>query len=90
MSRRDYIQCFGSGLDPDSIRAVDPDSKSRNPDTRGQKLPKIFFKKLGNFMCAGCSLLMAEGFYCSLEVHYGGLRISKLQFNYKKYKFLPL
>jgi hypothetical protein len=26
--------CFGSGLDPDSIRSMDPD-----PDRKGQKLP---------------------------------------------------
>jgi hypothetical protein len=29
-----YQQCFGFGLDPDSIRLVDPDS-----DPGGQKLP---------------------------------------------------
>jgi hypothetical protein len=28
----------------------------------------------------GCSLLRAEGFSCSLDVLYGGLGISKLQF----------
>jgi hypothetical protein len=30
--RKDNIQCFGSGLDPDSISSVDP-----YPDPRGQK-----------------------------------------------------
>jgi hypothetical protein len=36
---------------------------------------------LRNFMfCkAGCSLLGAKGFSCSLDVLFGGLRISKLQ-----------
>ncbi len=33
------------------------------------------------FWSAGCALLMAEGFSCSLCVLYGGLRISKLQFS---------
>jgi hypothetical protein len=39
-------------------------------------------KKLRNFMfgSAGCSLLRAEGFSCSLDILYGGLGISKLQF----------
>jgi len=32
------------------------------------------------FWNAGCSLLRAEGFSCSLGVHYGGLGISELQF----------
>ncbi len=39
-------------------------------------------QKLRNFMfwSAGCSLLRAEGFICSLDVLYGGLGIGKLQF----------
>jgi hypothetical protein len=36
------------------------------------------------FLCTGCSLLRAEGFFCSLGVLYGGLGISKLQFLIKK------
>ncbi len=40
------------------------------------------------FCSAGCSLLRAEGFSCSLGVLYGGLRISKLQFLIKKIKNL--
>jgi hypothetical protein len=32
------------------------------------------------FLSSGCSLLRAEGFSCSLGVHYGGLGISELQF----------
>jgi hypothetical protein len=36
------------------------------------------------FWSAGCSLLRAEGFSCSLWVLYGGLRISKLQFSIQK------
>ncbi len=36
------------------------------------------------FLRAGCSLLSAEGFTCSLGVLYGGLGISELQFLIKK------
>jgi hypothetical protein len=36
------------------------------------------------FASAGCSLLRAEGFSCSLDVLYGGQEISKLQFLIKK------
>jgi hypothetical protein len=36
------------------------------------------------FWRAGFSLLRAEGFSCSLDVLYGGLGISKLQFLNKK------
>ncbi len=36
------------------------------------------------FWSAGCSLLRAEGFSCSLDVLYGGLGISKLQFLMQK------
>jgi hypothetical protein len=38
------------------------------------------------FGSARCSLLRAEGFFCSLGVLYGGLGISKLQFLIKKIK----
>jgi hypothetical protein len=44
-----------------------------------KKVNKFHFLKL-----AGCSLLRAESFYCSLDVLYGGLRKSKLQFLIKK------
>ncbi len=36
------------------------------------------------FLSAGCSLLKDESFSCSLNVLYGGLGISKLQFLIKK------
>jgi hypothetical protein len=36
------------------------------------------------FSSAGCSFLRAEGFSCSLDVLYGGLGISKLQFDQKR------
>jgi hypothetical protein len=57
-----HSKCFGSGsafgLDPYSIRPVDPD-----PDSDSRSRSK-----------------WAEGFSCSLDVLYGGLGISKLQF----------
>jgi hypothetical protein len=42
--------------------------------------------RISIFSSAGCSLLRAEGFSCSLGVLYGGLGISKLQFLIKKIK----
>jgi hypothetical protein len=48
--------------------------KNRNKD-------RIFI-----FSSAGCLLLRAEGFSCSLGVLYGGLGKSKLQFLIKKIK----
>ncbi len=62
--------------DPDSIRSVNP---YPDPDPEGQKWPTKT-KKIKKFMfwSAGCSLLRAEGFYCSLDVLYGGLGIGKL------------
>jgi hypothetical protein len=53
--------------------------------------PKIRRKdRIFIFRSAGCSLLRAAGFSCSLKVLYGGLGISKLQFFIKniKIKFL--
>ncbi len=61
----------------------DPDSMgSPDPDSREQKWPTKNIKQLINFFfwSAGCSLLWAHGFSCSLVVHYGGLGISKLLF----------
>jgi hypothetical protein len=39
-------------------------------------------KRLINFIfcSAGCSLWRAEGFFCSLDVLYGGLELSELQY----------
>ncbi len=77
------IQCIGSGLDPDSIRSVDPYPES------GSRRAKILTKieknwEISCFVSAGCSLLRAEGFFCSMDVLYGSLRIGKLQFLIKK------
>jgi hypothetical protein len=66
-------------LDPNP----DPDSRS------GSMWAKIIHKNRKKFInlifwSAGCSVLRAIGFSCSLDVVlYGGLRISKLQFFFK-------
>jgi hypothetical protein len=36
-------------------------------------------EKISSFLSAGCSLLRNEDYFCSLEVLYGCLGISKLQ-----------
>jgi len=46
---------------------------------KNRKKSRIFM-----FLSTGCSLLRAEGFFCSLGVLYGGLGKSKLQFLIKK------
>ncbi len=48
-------------------------------DPQKKKISRIFM-----FLSTGCTLLMAEGFSCSLGVLYGGLGISILQFLIKK------
>ncbi len=50
---------------------------------------KKVFKKFLSFLCAGCSILRAKGFSRSLDILYGGLGISKLQFLIKKIKKFP-
>ncbi len=67
---------------PDSSSSFDPDP---DPGGQSQNDPQKQ-KKLRNFMfgSAGCSLLRAEGFSCSLDVLYGGLGKSKLKFLNKK------
>ncbi len=73
--------------DPDSIKSVDPypDSESGSGSRRA-KWPMKIEKKFRNvmFWSSECSLLRAEGFSCSLDVLYGGLGISKLQFWFLK------
>ncbi len=67
--------------DPDSVSSVDPD-----PDPGGNMTHKNRRKKIeiSCFCSAGYSLLRAEGFFCSLDVLYGGLGIGKLQFCIKR------
>jgi hypothetical protein len=56
-----FEQGCGSGLDPDSIGSVDPDSES---GSRRAKMTHKSRKKFRNFMflSAGCSPLRVEGF----------------------------
>ncbi len=83
-----FNQVIGSGsvrsVDPDSVRSVDPDpfSESGSGSRRAKMTHKRRRKKFRNFMfwSAGCSLLRAEGFFCHLNVFYGGLGIGKLYF----------
>jgi len=68
-----YCQGCGSGsqLDPDSISSVDPDPYLESGS--GSRRVKMTHKS-----SAGFSLSRAEGFFCNLEVLYGGLGIDKL------------
>jgi hypothetical protein len=61
----------------------DPDPRSVDQSGSGSrriKMTRKSRKKLRNFMfsSAGCFLLRAEGFFCSLNVLSGGLGIGKL------------
>jgi hypothetical protein len=71
-------------LDPDSVRAVDLDleSGSGSGSRRANKYAQQKFKEIS--CCAGCSFLRAEGFFCSLDVLFGGLGIGKRQFLIQK------
>ncbi len=76
-SLRGFSQCFGSGI---RIRIQSGQwIRIRNLDPREQKWPtKIgFFFTNFIFWSAGCSLLRAEGFFCSLDGLYGGLGIGE-------------
>ncbi len=59
----------------------DPWPRRAKMTYKNRKKYRIFM-----FWSAGCSLLRAEGFFCSVGVLYGGLGISKLQFLIKKIK----
>ncbi len=69
-----------------------PDSESGS----GSRRAKITHKNWKKFWSAGCSLLRADGFSWSLEVLYGGLGISKMQYLIQKIsiffscKFVPI
>ncbi len=78
--------CFGSGSNPDSIRSVEPDPEpDTDPDPERQHYPQIF-KKVKKCHVLKCWMFSfeGEGVSCSLDVLYGGLGISKLQFMIKK------
>ncbi len=73
------------------FRVADPDTDPHTNCGSGSRRAKMAHKNIKKyrifmFWSAGCSLLRAEGFSCSLGVLYGGLGISKLQFLIKKIK----
>ncbi len=93
-----FVQCCGSGsvsgLDPDSMRFLDPDPNPKGQKNWHTKIEKNLINLI--FWSARCSVLRAEGFSCSFDALYAGLGISKLQFLIKKdtttfqlYFFLP-
>jgi hypothetical protein len=59
-----------------------------DPDPGGKKRPTKKVNKF-HFLSTGCSLLRAEGFYCSSDVLFEGLGISKLLF-FEEKKFSAL
>jgi hypothetical protein len=67
-------------LDPD------PHPNCGSGSRRAKITPKNIKKYRIFILSTGCSLLRADGFFCSLVVLYGGLGISKLQFLIKKIK----
>jgi hypothetical protein len=92
------MQCFGSGFNQVRWTRIRIQSDqwirirvwilNSEPGSgfRRAKMTHKNRKKVRNsrFWSAGCSLLRAEGFSCSLDVLYGGLEISKLKFLIKK------
>jgi hypothetical protein len=60
--------------DPDSMWSLDPYPDPDSQYGSGSKRAKLAHKK------AGCYLLRAEGFSCSLDVLYGGLGIVLFNF----------
>jgi hypothetical protein len=71
----------GCGLDPDSIGSVNP-GRIRNPDPGGQKWPTKVEKYLKvHVLKCWMASLWAEGFFCNLDILYGGLGISKFFFS---------
>jgi hypothetical protein len=68
-------------LDPDPHTNCGSGSRRAKMTQKNRKKDRIFI-----FLSAGCSLVRAEGFSCSLGVLYGDLGIGKLQFLIKKIK----
>ncbi len=67
-------------MDPDSLGSLYPDPEGKDAIEKYKTVNKFHLFLLS----AGCSLLRAEGFSSSLDLLYGGLGISKLQFLIKK------
>ncbi len=88
VSDPDWIRIrIGSGLDLDSIGPVDPDPNSESgSESRRAKMThkrRNFFVKVHVLKCYK-PLLRAEGFFCNLDILYGGLGIGKLQIDQKQ------
>ncbi len=76
LSYRKYdAGCSSQIPDPGVKKAPDPGSGSATLQKWPTKVEKI---KKFHVWNAGCSLLRAEGFFCNLDVLYGGLGIGKL------------
>ncbi len=89
-----YIQGFGSGsgLDPYSIGPEDPDPDPYSESGSGSRRAKMTHKSRKFFLqftfwSIGWPLLWAVGFFCNLDILYGGLGIGKLQFLITKFFF---
>ncbi len=78
-------------MDPDSIGTVDPDSdpesgsrRAKMTHKRRKKLVKV------HVLSVRWPHLRDEGFFCNLDILYGGLRTGKLQFDKKILIFFQL
>jgi hypothetical protein len=67
----------------DSVPILQYCIQCRGSGFRREKMTHKNRKKLINLI-AGCSLLRAGGFYCSLDILYEGLGLSKFQFLIKE------
>jgi hypothetical protein len=80
-----FFQCCVSGSAFILVDCIWIRIGKTDPDPGGPKRPtKVKFL---SFLSARCSLLRDEDFSCSLNVLYGGLGISKLQFLITKFFF---
>jgi hypothetical protein len=82
-----WYQFCGSGL---ACIRIDFSRLDPDPGPGGQKLPTKIEKNSEIscfFLSAGCSLLGAEGFSCSLDVLHGDFGMNKLQFLIQKLSF---
>ncbi len=77
---------FSRVADPDRIGSGFNRVRDSDPDPGGQKWPTKIEKKIEKFMfwSVGWPLLRAEGFFCNLNVLYGGLGIVNCSFWWKK------
>ncbi len=85
-SRSGFLQCFGSEFNPDSFRLVDPDPDLESGSGFGIRIriqeAKMTYKNIKNLGNLCFEVLWAEGFFCSLDVRYGGLGIRIINCNF--------